>query len=151
MFSTPEGQSEFPSEFDHFLAAQHAIYDQVLAELAQGRKESHWMWFIFPQLRGLGSSQTAQRYALDSIAQARRYLSHPILGQRLRQCTRLMLQWAGLSLRDILGPPDDLKFRSSMTLFNLAAPDEPLFQDAMRQFFQGEPDPRTLALLNDSD
>ena len=151
MFSTPEGQFGFPSEFDHFLAAQKSIYDQVLAELAQGRKQSHWMWFFFPQLRGLGSSQTAQRYALDSLAQARRYLSHPILGQRLRQCTLLMLQWAGLSLRDILGPPDDLKFRSSMTLFNLAAPDEPLFQDAMRQFFQSEPDPRTLALLNDSD
>ncbi len=130
-----------------FAAAQESVYDQVLRELAAGRKDSHWMWFIFPQLAGLGSSPLAQKFALHSAAEARDYLAHPVLGPRLRECTRLMLSHADADVDSILGHPDDLKFRSCLTLFAAAAPDEPLFRKALDRFYRGEHDPRTLALL----
>ena len=120
--------------------------DDVRAELSNGRKRSHWMWFVFPQLKGLGLSSTAQHYGIASLAEARAYLAHPVLGPRLRACCELMLAVPQRSAHEILGSPDDLKFRSCVTLFSLAAPDEPLFRRCLERFYDGEPDPRTLAL-----
>ena len=136
-----------PFDLQRFVTAQADIYPQALAELTAGRKQTHWMWFVFPQLAGLGSSPTAQFYALPSLGAARAYLAHPVLGPRLRACTAAMNAHAGLTAREILGPPDDLKFRSSMTLFQAADPDERLFTEALARYFGGEPDPRTLELL----
>jgi uncharacterized protein (DUF1810 family) len=118
--------------------------------LTAGRKRSHWMWFIFPQLEGLGHSPTAQYYAIRDTDQARRYLAHPVLGSRLRQAVQLVLAHKGKSALEILGSPDDLKFRSCLTLFREAAseaPDKSLFAEALHQFYGGEPDHRTLDLL----
>jgi uncharacterized protein (DUF1810 family) len=133
-----------------FVDAQAQVYRQVVEELTDGRKRTHWMWFIFPQLSGLGHSAMAQRYAIRDIDQARRYLADPILGDRLRHDVRLMLGHKGKSALEILGSPDDLKFRSCLTLFCEAASDKSdcsLFADALEQFYNGEPDPRTLELL----
>jgi uncharacterized protein (DUF1810 family) len=138
-------------DFVRFVDAQARMYRQVVEELKAGRKRTHWMWFIFPQLEGLGLSPTAQYYAIRSIDQARRYLAHPVLGSRLRQAVQLMLTHKGKSVREILGTPDDLKFRSSLTLFREAASetaDESLFTKALDQFYGGESDHRTLELLN---
>ncbi|MBB5221090.1 uncharacterized protein (DUF1810 family) [Amaricoccus macauensis] len=139
------------TRFDSFIAAQDRVWPAVLAELAAGAKRSHWMWFVFPQIAGLGGSEMAVRYALGSAAEARDYLAHPILGPRLREVTGLMLRHAGRDASQILGPVDALKFRSSMTLFQASAPGEPLFAEALRAFAGAEPDPRTLALLRDAD
>ena len=133
--------------FAEFVAAQDAVYDEVRRELAAGRKETHWIWFIFPQLAGLGRSSMSKRFGLASQDEARSYLNHAVLGPRLRECTRLMLASPDRSIATILGPPDDLKFRSSMTLFAAAAPEEAIFQAALDRFFGGEPDPLTLGLL----
>lgn len=130
-----------------FITAQDAVYEQVCRELAAGRKETHWMWFIFPQLAGLGSSPMAQKFAIGSLAEAQEYLAHPVLGPRLRECTRLMLAAPHGDVSLILGYPDDVKFRSSMTLFAMAAPAEPLFDQALAKFFGGQRDPRTIGLL----
>ena len=130
-----------------FLAAQDAVYDQVRAELSAGRKQSHWMWFIFPQLAGLGFSEMARKFALASLDEARGYLAHPILGQRLRECMGLILAGSERRIEKILGHPDDLKFRSCLTLFAQAAPDEPLFQTAIDAFYEGRQDPVTLDVL----
>jgi uncharacterized protein (DUF1810 family) len=130
-----------------FVDAQAQVYRQVVAELTDGRKRTHWMWFIFPQLSGLGHSAMAQRYAIRDIDQARRYLADPILGDRLRHDVRLMLGHKGKSALEILGSPDDLKFRSCLTLFCEAASDKSdrsLFAEALEQFYNGKPDPRTL-------
>lgn len=132
---------------ERFVAAQDPVWREVTAELARGAKRSHWMWFVFPQLAGLGSSPTAVRFALASRAEAAAYLAHPILGPRLREATGLMLAQAGRPPEAILGGIDALKFRSSMTLFAAAAPEEPLFPAALAAFCGGAPDPRTLALL----
>lgn len=134
---------------DGFLAAQDPVWPAVTAELRAGRKESHWMWFVFPQIAGLGSSAMSRRYALGSLDEARAYLAHPVLGRRLEDCTRLVLAAEGRSLRQILGTPDDLKFRSSMTLFHLADPSRPLFGAALDGVCGG-PDPRTVALAGGS-
>jgi uncharacterized protein (DUF1810 family) len=136
------------SDLEHFVAAQNPVWRQVTTELAAGVKRSHWMWFVFPQIAGLGHSPMAQRYALASRDEARRYLGHPLLGGRLREATRLMLAQAGRPAEAILGGVDAMKFRSSMTLFQAAAPEEPLFGQALDTFFEGEPDRRTLALLD---
>ncbi len=137
-----------PFDLERFLAAQAPVYAQVRAELAAGAKTSHWMWFVFPQLRGLGHSPMAQRYGIGSLAEAQAYARHPLLGARLRECTALMLAAPpGRSAREILGDVDAAKFRSSMTLFARAAPDEPRFAAALARFFGGEADPRTVALL----
>jgi uncharacterized protein (DUF1810 family) len=133
-----------------FVDAQADIHDQVVEELTAGRKASHWMWFVFPQLAGLGYSATAQRYAIRDLDQARRYLQDPVLGTRLRQDIGLMLHHSGRSATEILGSPDDLKFRSCLTLFAQAAADDGdrlLFAQALDQFYRGEPDRRTLELL----
>jgi uncharacterized protein (DUF1810 family) len=118
----------------------------VLAELRAGRKRTHWMWFVFPQLQGLGTSAMAQRYGIASLAETRAYLAHPVLGPRLRECCEAMLQVPGRSALQILGSPDDLKFRSCVTLFGLAAPHDDLFRRCLDRFCGGEPDPRTVAL-----
>ena len=130
-----------------FVDAQAPVYDEVLAELRAGRKRSHWMWFIFPQLDGLGHSAMARRYAIAPLSEAREYLAHPLLGPRLEACSALVLAVPDTPLDLILGPPDDLKFRSSMTLFAKAAPEKTVFDACLRKYFDGIPDPRTLALL----
>lgn len=138
-----------PPETDlhRFVAAQDPVYDQVCAELAAGRKTSHWMWFVFPQLRGLGRSATARFFGLASSAEALAYWQHPVLGARLRHCAQLVLAAKGRTAHDIFGSPDDLKLRSCMTLFAAVAPEEPVFARVLRHFYGGELDPRTLALL----
>lgn len=128
-----------------FLDAQAEILPTVMAELQAGTKRSHWMWFIFPQLEALGRSATARYYGLADLEEARQYLTHPVLGARLRDCTRAVLAHADRSAHAIFGSPDDLKFRSCMTLFSLVAPDEPLFGQALAAFYGGEADPLTLA------
>jgi uncharacterized protein (DUF1810 family) len=132
---------------ERFVAAQDPVWGRVVAELAAGAKRSHWMWFVFPQLAGLGTSAMSVRYALGSAAEAAAYLAHPVLGPRLREATDLMLAHAGTPAEAILGGIDAVKLRSSMTLFRAAAPAEPRFQAALDAFYGGEPDPRTLALL----
>lgn len=133
-----------------FVNAQAGVYRQVVDELTKGQKRSHWMWFIFPQLAGLGHSAMAQRYAIRDLDEARRYLANSILGNRLREDVRLMAIHKDKSALDILGAPDDLKFRSCLTLFREAAgadSDRALFAEALDQFYEGEPDPRTLERL----
>jgi uncharacterized protein (DUF1810 family) len=133
-----------------FLDAQDEIYHRVVEELTIGRKRTHWMWFIFPQLAGLGHSPTARHYSIRDLNQAKRYLADPILGARLRQVIQLMIDQKGKSASEILGSPDDLKFRSCLTLFREAAfenPDRTLFSKALNQFYDGQPDDRTVALL----
>jgi uncharacterized protein (DUF1810 family) len=136
-----------PHRLERFVQAQAPIYEQVRNELRQGRKRSHWMWFIFPQLAGLGHSAMARHYAIASLEEAGAYLAHPVLGGRLRECTSLVLAARERSVHEIFGAPDDLKFRSSMTLFSRADPGEPLFRQCLAEFFGGEGDPQTLALL----
>ncbi len=136
-----------PFDLQRFVDAQTPVYDRVLLELREGRKRAHWMWFIFPQIAGLGSSPMAQRYAIASRAEAAAYLAHPVLGSRLRECTRLVAATEGRSIHDILGSPDDMKFYSSMTLFAEAAPADAAFRAALDKYFGGEPDPATLARL----
>lgn len=134
-------------DLERFVDAQHGVYETVCAELKAGRKASHWMWFIFPQLRGLGHSATARYYGISSLDEAAAYLAHPQLGLRLRECTAHVVGVGGRTAHQIFGSPDDLKFRSSMTLFAAAAPGEPLFRRALEQYFGGEPDPLTIAQL----
>jgi uncharacterized protein (DUF1810 family) len=137
-----------PFQLSRFVEAQAPVYEAVLRELAAGRKRSHWMWFIFPQLTGLGSSSMAQIFGISGLAEARAYLAHPILGPRLMACTDAMLRLEGQSLRTTLGSPDDLKFRSSMTLFDRSMRgQETLFSKALAQFCDAEPDARTLERL----
>ena len=143
-------REEDAKRFRHFLEAQAPVYTAVLEELRRGRKESHWMWFVFPQLAGLGRSAMSRRYRLDSLGEAALYAAHPVLGHRLRECTGLVAGHAGMSAREIFGPPDDTKFRSSMTLFEAAVPEEPLFAAAIEQFFGGGRDGLTLQLLRNA-
>ena len=143
--------TEDPFDLARFTAAQEPVWRCVHGELAAGRKASHWMWFVFPQLGGLGSSPMAQRYAVSGLAEARAYLAHPVLGPRLLECVGLMLAVeAGRTALEILGSPDNIKFRSCLTLFAQAAPEEPLFTEALRRFYGGAPDPATLRLLGPS-
>lgn len=136
-----------PYDLQRFVAAQQRVYENACEELRQGSKQSHWMWFIFPQIQGLGHSATAHKFALSSLAEAKAYLEHPLLGARLRECCRLVAAVEGRSIDAIFGSPDNMKFRSSITLFNLAAPHEQLFHDCVRKYFGGDPDPATLAQL----
>ncbi|WP_316184913.1 MULTISPECIES: DUF1810 domain-containing protein [unclassified Bradyrhizobium] len=136
-------------DLGRFADAQDSIYSRVTAELAAGAKQSHWMWFIFPQVEGLGSSAMAQRYAIRSRAEAEAYLAHPLLGPRLVECTRLVLAVQGKSLRDVLGVPDDAKFRSCMTLFDSISPNG-IFAQALDRYCDGARDPATLAFLQHS-
>ena len=138
-----------PFNLARFVEAQDGSYPQALRELQAGAKRSHWMWFIFPQLAGLGSSAMAQRYAIQSLDEARAYLAHPLLGARLRACIEAALAVTSRSAHAIFGSPDDLKFRSSLTLFARAAPDEAVFRNALARYFDGVEDGRTLELLDD--
>ena len=139
---------EHQFNLERFVNAQSGVFDAVQAELRAGRKQSHWMWFIFPQLAGLGSSPTAKFYGLAGLREAKAYLGHPVLGPRLLDCTRAVLDVRGRSLHAIFGSPDDLKFRSSMTLFEQAAsPEANVFRAALDRYCGGEPDPRSLELL----
>ena len=130
-----------------FVEAQTPVIRTVMAELAAGQKRTHWMWFVFPQLAALGRSGTAKFYGLADLDEARAYLAHPVLGERLRACTRAVLAHRGRSAHAIFGTPDDLKFRSCMTLFGLAAPDEKLFGEALAAFYSGEADATTVGLV----
>jgi uncharacterized protein (DUF1810 family) len=130
-----------------FVDAQNPVYERVRTELRNGRKQSHWMWFIFPQIAGLGSSPTAIKFAIASRAEAEAYLEHPILGPRLRECTRLVTDVQGHTIEDILGYPDDLKFQSSMTLFASVAADAKDFTHALGKFYSGKFDTATLERL----
>jgi uncharacterized protein (DUF1810 family) len=136
-----------PFDLQRFCDAQAPVIDTVREELRAGRKRSHWMWFVFPQLAGLGTSPMAQRYAIGSLEEARAYLAHPVLGDRLRECCRLLLDGAADDIHAILGSPDDMKLRSCVTLFRHAAPREAVFSQCLARFYGGEPDERTLALL----
>lgn len=133
-----------PFGLHRFVDAQDGVYDTVLAELRTGRKRSHWIWFVFPQLRGLGSSPTAARFGITSLDEARAYLAHDVLGPRLRECARLVGGIEGSSAETVFGWPDHLKVRSSMTLFALAADDNAEFQAVLDKFYDGEPDPVTV-------
>ena len=139
-----------PYDLQRFVDAQDSVYANVRAELAAGRKRSHWMWFIFPQIAGLGFSAMAQRFAIGSRAEALAFLAHDVLGPRLIECTGLVMNVTGKTIHDILGSPDDLKFRSSMTLF-AAVSDNPLFTDAIAKYFAGAKDQTTLDHLSRFD
>ena len=134
-------------QLHRFVDAQQAVFERVCAELRAGNKRTHWMWFIFPQIKGLGHSELARRYAISSLAEARAYLEHPILGNRLRECSRLVHAVDGRTIDEIFGYPDDMKFRSSMTLFGQASADNQVFNDCLLKYFSGEPDPLTLSQL----
>ena len=136
-----------PYDLQRFVDAQSRCFDRVCRELSEGHKRSHWMWFIFPQLKGLGHSAMAIRYAISSSQEAEAYLRNPILGPRLRQCTQLVMLVEGRSIERIFGTPDDLKFRSSMTLFANTSGEDKIFQEALRKYFAGKPDPLTIDLL----
>jgi len=133
-----------PYNLQRFLSAQAPVIEQVRAELRAGEKRGHWMWFVFPQIAGLGHSDMARRYAIASLDEARAYAAHEILGPRLIECAALVVAVEGRSIGEIFGPPDDLKFHSSMTLFTRAAPQEPVFKDALRKYFGGEEDRATV-------
>jgi len=137
-----------PFRLQRFVDAQESVWQTALSELNEGRKRTHWIWFVFPQMRGLGLSPTSEFYGVASLDEARAYLAHPVLGARLLACTGAALTHEGLSANAIFGSPDDLKLRSSMTLFDAAseAEDNP-YHAALRRFFDGVPDPRTLELL----
>ena len=130
-------------DLERFVRAQDPVYASALAELGAGRKTSHWMWFVFPQIAGLGYSAMSARYAIESLAEARAYLEHPVLGPRLRECASLVLAAPAASAEQIFGSIDAMKLRSSMTLFHRAAPQEPLFERVLDRYFGGQPDPAT--------
>ena len=136
-----------PFRLQRFIDAQEGVHARALSELRAGRKTTHWMWFVFPQVAGLGSSAMAQRYAIGSLEEARAYLAHPVLGPRLVECTEAVLSHSDRTAHDILGSPDDVKLRSSMTLFVLVAGPESVFQRVLDAFFDGETDTRTVDLV----
>lgn len=136
-----------PHDLTRFLAAQDGIYDDALAEIKAGRKRSHWMWFVFPQFAGLGFSATSRHFAIRSAAEARAYLAHPVLGPRLVECAETALSIEGRTAREIFGSPDDLKLKSSATLFASVSTDGSAFHRLLDKYFDGQPDRRTLELL----
>ena len=136
-----------PHHLERFLAAQATIYEEVIRELKAGRKRTHWMWFIFPQFDGLGHSSTAKHFAIKSLAEACAYLDHPVLGRRLLECSRLVGAVEGRSVSDIFGFPDDMKFRSSMTLFALVGNEREVFESLIAKYFAGEHDHATLDII----
>ena len=136
-----------PYGLQRFVDAQSQCFEQTCRELSEGRKQSHWMWFIFPQLKGLGHSAMANRYSISSRQEAEAYLRSPILGPRLRHCTQLVMLAEGRSIEQIFAAPDDLKFRSSMTLFASTAGENKIFKDALQKYFAGKPDPLTIDRL----
>ena len=131
-----------------FVQAQEDIYEQALAELKNGSKESHWMWFVFPQIAGLGNSEMARKYAIPNLADAKAYLSHDLLGSRLRECTEAVLAVEGRTAHEILGSPDDMKLKSCMTLFEVADGPDSVFSSILEKYFEGQRDERSLMILN---
>ena len=140
-------EAEDPFDLSRFVSAQESVFDTALRELQRGEKTSHWMWFIFPQLDGLGRSSMAKKYAISGLDEARAYLSHPILGRRLLECCRAILSVEGKSALEIMGNPDDMKLKSSMTLFSLVEGSPAEFREVLLKFFEGEQDQRTMQLL----
>ena len=136
-----------PFNLSRFLPAQENSYEQALSEIRSGRKRTHWMWYIFPQLDGLAYSSTAKHYAIKSIEEARAYLNHPLLGPRLLECAEVAVRVEGQSARAIFGSPDDLKLKSCATLFACVSPSSSVFQRLLEKYFEGEPDGKTLELL----
>jgi uncharacterized protein (DUF1810 family) len=136
-----------PFALERFVEAQHGTFEAACQELANGAKSSHWMWFVFPQLAGLGRSETAKFFALGSLEEAHAYLAHPVLGPRLRRAAALVLAVEGRNIAEIMGTPDDMKLRSSMTLFALAGEDRSVFVQVLERYFAGKLDPTTLRLL----
>ena len=136
-----------PFDLNRFVEAQAPAIDTVVEELGRGRKQSHWMWFVFPQVAGLGFSAMSQKYAIGSVEEARAYLAHPVLGERLRECVELVLQLENRSAHQIFGSPDDMKFRSGLTLFAEVSGEE-VFLRALDRYFEGAADPATLKILN---
>ena len=136
-----------PYNLRRFIDAQESVYERARAELAAGQKRGHWIWFIFPQLKGLGMSAMSEEFGISSLDEAKAYIDHPILGARLRECTQLVLNVEGRSVDRIFGYPDNLKFRSSMTLFVQGATDNQIFKDALKKYFGGEGDPVTIERL----
>jgi uncharacterized protein (DUF1810 family) len=141
-------KTEDPFDLERFLEAQEEKFDTARSELRRGSKSSHWMWFIFPQVQGLGRSSTAEFYAIKSRGEADAYLAHPVLGSRLLQCAEALLQVHGKSAREIMGFPDDLKLRSSATLFSALSGPGSLFERLLERYFDGQPDEKTLAILS---
>lgn len=141
------GREGDPYDLARFIAAQEEDYEQALAEIRSGRKRSHWMWYVFPQFDGLGSSPTAKRYAIKSLTEAEAYLRHPVLGSRLRECAEAVLRVEGRNASEIFGFPDDLKLRSCATLFAQVSPPGSVFDRLVEKYFQGQPDSDTLRLL----
>jgi uncharacterized protein (DUF1810 family) len=137
-------------DLSRFVAAQAPHVAAVMAELGAGRKRTHWMWFVFPQLRGLGRSEMARRFGLQSLAEAAAYLAHPLLGERLRACVAALLAVPGRSAHDIFGSPDDMKLRSCLTLFRAVDGPDGIFAQALEKYFDAQPDPMTLQLLADA-
>lgn len=138
------------ADLSRFLKAQEQDYERALREIRSGRKRSHWMWYIFPQIQGLGFSPTAQYYAIRDLQEARDYLAHPVLGARLKEISSALLDLSGLSASEIFGYPDDLKLRSSMTLFRMADLNEPVFLEVLEKYYDGKPDARTVELAGKS-
>lgn len=138
--------SDDPFDLSRFIDAQAPVFDRARQELRQGRKTSHWMWFVFPQVAGLGMSAMSQKYAIGSLAEAKTYLAHPLLGERLRECVEILLEQEGRSAHAIFGSPDDMKLRSCLTLFSETSGEE-VFLRALDKYFDGEPDPETLRIL----
>lgn len=148
MSGTPDGAlASDPYDLNRFLEAQVADYDRAIYEIRSGCKASHWMWYIFPQFAGLGTSPTARRYAIRSVEEAEAYLRHPVLGARLIECARAALNVRGRSAREIFGSPDDLKLRSCATLFAAVSTPGSVFDRLIKKYFQGEPDERTRKLI----
>ncbi|MFI5261484.1 MAG: DUF1810 domain-containing protein [Candidatus Limnocylindrales bacterium] len=141
----PDGSPGY--DLERFVEAQRIVYDGALEELRRGRKTGHWIWFIFPQLSGLGTSAMSQRYAIASLDEARDYVAHPLLGARLRECAAALLATRGLTALQILGPVDEVKVSSCMTLYHRAAPDEPVFADVLDRYYGGVEDEVTVARL----
>jgi uncharacterized protein (DUF1810 family) len=144
----PVTMNDDPFDLARFESAQAPVFAQAMAELRAGRKRSHWMWFVFPQFRGLGLSPRSQRYAIRSLDEARAYLAHPVLGPRLRECTSAVLELEGRSAHDIFGSPDDLKLRSCATLFAAVSPPGSEWDRLLGKYFDGRPDEATLELLH---
>ena len=145
---TQRTTNDDPYNLQRFLDAQKPVYDRVCSELRNGRKTSHWIWFIFPQIRGLGFSQVSIKYSISSREEAEAYLAHPILGPRLMECTQLVNRTEGFSAEDIFGYTDAMKFRSSITLFANATADNQVFTEALHKYFKGEFDPLTMERLD---
>jgi uncharacterized protein (DUF1810 family) len=139
-----------PFNLARFVEAQEEDYETALSEIKTGRKRSHWMWYIFPQFEGLGSSPTSRHYAIKSVGEAEAYLAHPLLGPRLIECAEAVLRVQGRSAHDVFGSPDDMKLRSCATLFQSVSPDGSVFHRIIDQFFEGRPDERTIRLLRNS-